>query len=209
MYLGRIVSAGMNKDGKPFIAYRVSSRSFPNRMAKSFEDKAAIIPKEGYLEDIFENAYIAYNCVRIVDDVAIVSNGSHTDVISDKIAIGMNIRDAMTLTLLTMDYEKDDFNTPRIAAAIKSTTDENNYEAYIGIVTDGKVLVEKIEYGKAAFISTYECQSPQEVEFTAESSKSAAQFILDGGEFKKFTNPVGSVGSVFDGKWNIESINLE
>ena len=208
MYLGRIVSAGMTSDKKPFIAYRVSSRSFPNRMAKSFEDKASIIPKEGYEKDIFENAYIAYNCVRIVDDVVIVSNGSHTDVIADKIAVGMNIKDAMALTLLTMDYEKDDFNTPRIAAAISSSTDEDSYEGYIGIVTDGKVLVEKIEYGKAVFISTYECQSPVEVEFTASDSKSAAQFVIDGGEFKKFTNPVGSVGSVFDGKWTMESINL-
>jgi IMP cyclohydrolase len=53
MYLGRIVSVGMNSEKKPFIAYRVSSRSFPNRMAKSFENKAAIIPKEGYEKDIF------------------------------------------------------------------------------------------------------------------------------------------------------------
>ena len=29
MYLGRIVAAGMTRDGKPFAAYRVSSRSFP------------------------------------------------------------------------------------------------------------------------------------------------------------------------------------
>ncbi|MBZ9571188.1 IMP cyclohydrolase [Methanobrevibacter sp. TMH8] len=208
MYLGRIVSVGMNSEKKPFIAYRVSSRSFPNRMAKSFEDKAAIIPKEGYETDIFENAYIAYNCVKIVGDIAIVSNGSHTDVIADKIAVGMNIKDAMALSLLAMDYEKDDYNTPRIAAAITSTTDENKYEAYIGIVTDGKVLVEKLEHGKAAFISTYECQSPEEVEFTAKNSASAAKLILDEGEFKKFTNPVASVGSVFDGKWKIESINL-
>jgi len=208
MYLGRIVSVGMTSEKKPFIAYRVSSRSFPNRMAKSFEGKASIIPKEGYEKDIFENAYIAYNCVKIVGDVAIVSNGSHTDVIADKISVGMNIKDAMALSLLAMDYEKDDYNTPRIAAAITSTTDEDSYEAYIGIVTDGKVLVEKVDYEKAAFISTYECQSPEKVEFTATDSASAAKLILNEGEFEKFTNPVTSVGSVFDGEWKIESINL-
>lgn len=208
MYLGRIVSAGMNDEGSPFIAYRVSSRSFPNRMAKSFEDKAGIIPKEGYETDIFENAYIAYNCVKIVDNIAIVSNGSHTDVIADKISVGMNIRDAMALSLLTMDYEKDDYNTPRIAAAIKSNTDEDNYEGYIGIVTDEKILVKEIEYGKAMFISTYECQSPKNVEFSAKDSKSAAKLIFDEGEFEKFTNPVASVGSVFDKEWKIEPLNL-
>ncbi|MDR0900327.1 MAG: IMP cyclohydrolase [Methanobrevibacter sp.] len=208
MYLGRIVSVGMNNEKKPFIAYRVSSRSFPNRMAKSFEDKAAIIPKEGYETDIFENAYIAYNCVKIVDNIAIVSNGSHTDVIADKIAVGMNIKDALSLSLLAMDYEKDDYNTPRIAGVVTSNTQENEYEAYIGIVTDEKLLVEKLEYGKAAFISTYECQSPEEVDFTAKDSKEAAKLILNEGDFEKFTNPVASVGSVFDEKWNIESINL-
>ena len=31
MYLGRIISAGKTEDGKPYVAYRVSSRSFPNR----------------------------------------------------------------------------------------------------------------------------------------------------------------------------------
>jgi len=208
MYLGRIVSAGMNIDGKPFIAYRVSSRSFPNRMAKSFEGKASIIPKEAYEKDIFENEYIVYNCVKIVNDIAIVSNGSHTDVITDKISVGMNIKDAMALTLLAMDYEKDEYNTPRIAAVIKPATGKYIYDAYIGIVTDEKILVEKIPHGEAIFISTYECQSPEKIEFGAVDSKSAAKLILDERDFKKFTNPVASVGSVFNGKWKIESMNL-
>ena len=208
MYLGRIVSVGMNSEKKPYIAYRVSSRSFPNRMAKSFENKASIIPKEGYEKDIFENAYIAYNCVKIVGDVAFVSNGSHTDVIADKIAIGMNIKDAMALSLLAMDYEKDDYNTPRIAGVVTSNTNENSYECYIGIVTHEKILVEKIDLGEAAFISTYECQNPMPVKFTAKTSDEGAKLILDQGDFAKFTNPVASVSSIFDGKWDISSMNL-
>ena len=208
MYLGRIVSVGMNTEGKPFVAYRVSSRSFPNRMAKNFDDKASIIPKKGYENDIFENAYIAYNCIKIVDNIAIVSNGSHTDVIADKIAVGMNIKDAMALSLLTMDYEKDDFNTPRIAGVVTSNTDESSYECYIGIVTHEKILVEKVNLGKAAFISTYECQSPTQVNFTAKTSSEGAKLILDQGDFAKFINPVTSVASIFDGKWDISTLNL-
>ena len=208
MYLGRILSVGMNSEGNPFVAYRVSSRSFPNRMAKDFDDKAAIIPKEGYLEDIFENAYIAYNCIKIVNNTAIVSNGSHTDVIADKIAIGMNIKDAITLSLLAMDYEKDDYNTPRIAGVVTSNTNEDSYECYIGIITHEKILVEKVDLGKAAFISTYECQSPETVNFTAKTSKEGAKLILDKGDFAEFTNPVASVASIFDGKWSISSLNL-
>ena len=108
MYLGRILAVGSNEEGS-FVAYRVSSRSFPNRMTKSFPESVAVVPKEGFEKDIYKSPYIAYNCIRIVDDVAVVSNGSHTDVIAEKIASGMTIRDALALSLLTMDYEKDDF----------------------------------------------------------------------------------------------------
>ena len=109
MYTGRILSIGMNCEGKPFVAYRVSSRSFPNRQCLKFDNRASIVPKEGFEKDIFENTYITYNCIRIVKDMAIVSNGSHTDVIADKIALGMNIKDAIAYSLLTLDYEKDDY----------------------------------------------------------------------------------------------------
>ena len=144
MYTGRILSTGMNTDGKPFVAYRVSSRSFPNRQCLKFDGRAAIVPKEGFEKDVFESIYISYNCIRIERDMAIVSNGSQTDVIADKIALGMNIKDALAYSLLTMDYEKDDYNTPRIAAVVTSTDNEDEYESYIGIVNDKKILVEQV-----------------------------------------------------------------
>lgn len=200
MYLGRILSVGSNENG-PFVAYRVSSRSFPNRMAKSFEDSVAIIPKEGHEKDIFKNPYIAYNCIKIVGDVAVVSNGSHTDVIADKIAVGMNIKDALALSLIAMDYEKDDFNTPRIAGAITK-----DGEAYIGIVTHESVLVEKVPSGKSYYISTYEQIKPDEVEFNAKNAQDAAQFIMDQGKFKDFTNPVTSAAAFAGDTWEISSI---
>ena len=203
MYLGRIVSAGMTTDGKPFIAYRVSSRSFPNRQAKKGEGEAAIIPKEGFETDIFKNTYIAYNCIKIVGDKAIVSNGSQTDVIADKISLGMNIKDALTYSLLTMDYEKDDYHTPRIAAVTSSASGKDDYECYIGIVTDEKILVEKVGYVEAVFISTYECVDPEPVKFTARNSEEAAQLIFDGGSFAEFEKPVTSAASIYDGKWDI------
>ena len=43
MYVGRIITVGMS-NGKPFIGYRVSSRSFPNRIAKIVDDKVQIWP---------------------------------------------------------------------------------------------------------------------------------------------------------------------
>ena len=152
MYTGRILSTGMNSEGKPYIAYRVSSRSFPNRQCLKYENRAAIVPKEGFEKDIFENPYITYNCIQIVGDVAVVSNGSQTDVIADKIRLGMNLRDALAYSLLTMDYEKDSYNTPRIAGVVKASEDEDEYKCYISIVNDNKILVEQVPYGKAAFI---------------------------------------------------------
>ena len=207
MYTGRILSVGMNCEGKPFIAYRVSSRSFPNRQCLKYDGRAAVVPIEGFEKDIFKNAYIAYNSIRIVDGAAIVSNGSQTDVIADKIALGMNLRDALAYSLLTMDYEKDDYNTPRIAAAVTSTAEEGEYECYIGIVNDKKILVEQVPYGEAAFISTYGSQVPDKVDFEAKTAADAAKFIFDEGTFANYEKPVTSTAAIFDGEWTIDVYN--
>ncbi|WP_405304207.1 IMP cyclohydrolase [Methanobrevibacter sp.] len=207
MYTGRILSIGMNSDGKPFAAYRVSSRSFPNRQCLKFENRAAVVPKEGFEKDIFKNTYIAYNSIRIVKDMAIVSNGSQTDVIADKIALGMNIKDALAYSLLTMDYEKDDYNTPRIAGVVTSGDNEDEYECYIGIVNDNKILVESVPYGDAAFISTYGSQVPDKVEFDAITAGESAKFIFDEGTFANYEKPVTSCAAVFDGEWTIDVYN--
>lgn len=200
MYLGRILAVGSTESGE-FVAYRVSSRSFPNRIAKSFEDRVSIIPTEGNEKDVFKNPYIAYNSIRIVDDIAVVSNGSHTDVIADKIASGMNIRDSIAYSLLTMDYEKDDFNTPRIAGATTL-----NGESYIGIVTHEDLIVQRVEKGKCAYISTYEQTVPNEVEFNANDALQAAQFIMDQGRFEEFTNPVTSAAAFGKDEWELGSV---
>ncbi|MDO5824393.1 IMP cyclohydrolase [Methanobrevibacter sp.] len=207
MYTGRILSAGMNCDGNSFVAYRVSSRSFPNRQCLKYENRASVVPKEGFEKDIYVNPYITYNCIRIVKDVAIVSNGSQTDVIADKIAVGMDMRDAMAYSLLTMDYEKDDYHTPRIAAVVSSSTDEDEYECFIGIVNDKKIFVEQVPYGKAAFISTYGSQLPDAVDFEAKTSSEGAKYIFDEGIFADYEKPVSSSASVFDGEWTIDVYN--
>ena len=201
MYLGRILAVGSTEEGK-FVAYRVSSRSFPNRMVKTFEDRAAIVPKEGHEKDVFKNPYIAYNCIKIVDDVAVVSNGAHTDIIAEKIASGMNIRDSIALTLLTMDYEKDELNTPRIAGA--TTLDG---DSYIGIVTRDGIVVEKVKSDQCSYISTYEHIKPNYVEFICNNAEEAAKFIYGGGKFEGFTNPVDSVAAFADNdEWKIGSL---
>ena len=176
MYLGRILAVGSTESGK-FVAYRVSSRSFPNRIAKSFENRVSIVPTEGNEKDVFKNPYIAYNSIKIVDDIAVVSNGSHTDVIADKIDSGMNIRDSIALSLLSMDYEKDDFNTPRIAGATTL-----NGDSYIGIVTHEDLIVQKVEKGKCAYISTYEHTKPMIVDFQGNKCPGSSTVHIGSGQ---------------------------
>jgi len=200
LYLGRILAVGSTKSGK-FVSYRVSSRSFPNRTAKTFDNRISIVPTEGNEKDVFKNPYIAYNSIKIVKDIAVVSNGSHTDVIADKIESGMNIRDSIALSLLSMDYEKDDFNTPRIAGA---TTIDG--DSYIGIVTHEDLIVEKVQKGKCAYISTYEHTRPNIVDFRATNAKEAAQYIMDQGKFQEFTNPVTAAAAFGIDKWELNSI---
>jgi IMP cyclohydrolase len=200
VYLGRILAVGSTESGS-FVAYRVSSRSFPKRISKTFYDRVSIVPTDGNEKDVFKNPYIAYNSVKIVKNIAVVSNGSHTDVIADKIATGMTIRDSIALSLLSMDYEKDDFNTPRIAGATTM-----NGDSYIGIITRDNLIVEKVEKGKCAYISTYEQTKPQNINFKATNAKEAAQFIMDQGKFEEFTNPVTSAAAFGLDKWEISSI---
>ncbi|MDI9614402.1 IMP cyclohydrolase [Methanothermobacter sp.] len=188
MYLGRILAVGRNSSGS-FVAYRVSSRSFPNRTARLLEERVAIVPVEGCEGDVFKNPYIAYNCIRIVDGTAVVSNGSHTDTIADKISLGMNLKDALGFSLLTMDYEKDELNTPRIAAAI------NDSDAFIGIVTEDGINIRRVPEGVSMYISTYEQTEPAETTFEAGNAEEAAEFILGGGDFATFTHPVTSAAA--------------
>ncbi|HNR33045.1 MAG TPA: IMP cyclohydrolase, partial [Candidatus Hydrogenedentes bacterium] len=134
MYIGRIVSVAKTRDGRLCAVYRVSSRSFPNRTAVVGADKVSIVPKPGHETDVQKNPYIAYNCVRVVSDsqVAVVTNGSHTDAIAEKIAQGMPVRDALALAMLALDYEKDQYNTPRISAV----ADKRDGAAWLAVVRD-------------------------------------------------------------------------
>ena len=201
MYLGRIVAIGMTKSGRAGAFYRVSSRSFPNRMAVLQGDKVAILPRPGFEGDLAKNPYISYNCVRIAGEYAVVSNGSQTDPIAEKIAAGMPVRDAFTLGLLALDYEKDSLDTPRIVAV----AGREDKVGYLGIIRKDAVLVRefKLEPGVARYISTYEKNAPADANidtgFQAACQNCAAQYVVDGGVFAGFEQPVTSAAAMEDG----------
>ena len=201
MYIGRIVAFGMTKDGRPCAMYRVSSRSFPNRRAVENNGNIAIIPREGAEGDLAKNPYISYNCLRVAGEWAIATNGSQTDPITEKIAAGMPVRDAITMCLLAMDYEKDSLDTPRVVAVVG----RKSKLGYLGIVRKDAVLVRDValEEGKIFHISTYEHNYPCDcfagTGFTAANADDAAKYVVDQGEFAGFEHPVTSCAAFFNG----------
>jgi len=130
MYLGRIVSVGLTLENKMTLMYRVSSRSFPNRIIREINGALAVIPASGFEKDIYQNPYISYNCLRADQQYAVVGNGTHADPVFEKVQSGMSMRDALCSVLFAMDYEHDSLNTPRIAAI----ADRENRTAALGVV---------------------------------------------------------------------------
>ena len=202
MYIGRIVSVVQTPEGKLGAVYRVSSRSFPNRTAVPAETKVSIVPKAGHEGDIHKNPYIAYNCVQVVCDgqVAVVTNGSQTDPIAEKIAQGMPVRDALTLTSLALDYEKDDYNTPRVSAV----ADKRDGSAWLATVRHDGIEVRQLPLkpGTFFYVATYEENSiclTQGGAYEATNTEEACAFILGQGVFAERTNPVTAVAAVDNG----------
>ena len=212
MYVGRIVAVGRTPQGRNAVLYRVSSRSFPNRRTVKTARGLAVVPIEGHEKDIFKNPYIAYNAVRVAGDpstgsggpstgsgqiVAVATNGSQTDPITEKIASGMSIRDAMAESLSVLDYEKDDFSTPRIAVAVARGADEG----WCGIVRKDALLVRSFPLvaGKVYYFATYEANEPRAdlvSDFRAASAAEAARWAIDGGRFADLEKPVCSAVAV-------------
>lgn len=199
MYVGRIVSVARMTDGRLCAAYRVSSRSFPNRTAVVTPDKVSIVPKAGHETDVHRNPYIAYNCVRIVRGgaIAVVSNGSQTDAIAEKIAMGMPVRDALAMAMLALDYEKDQYNTPRISAVIDKAAEAG----WLSVVRHDGLEVRRmpLELGRLFYVATYEenhVTTAQGDVFDAQSAEETCAFLLGRGVFATRDNPVTAVAAV-------------
>jgi len=192
MYVGRIVAVGMNKAGKLAGMYRVSSRSFPNRETRKIDDKVSVMPKPGFEDDLNKNPYIAYNCIRISGSKAVVTNGSHTDPIVEKISMGYPVRDALALSMLALDYEKDHLDTPRIAGVI----DAKSNRGFLAIVTKDSLIVKefKLNPGEAYYVATYEHTTPcvhfMDKNFDVASAEEANTYIFSKGVFADLEKPV-------------------
>ena len=191
MYVGRIVAVGRNRAGANAALYRVSSRSFPNRMAVEVEGRLAVVPRPGHEGDLHKNPYIAYNCLRIAGELAVASNGSHTDPIAEKLALGVPPRDALASVLLALDFEKDALQTPRIAGIAP----REGEVGWLAIVRHDALVVKAVplEPGRAWYIATYDHDDVREaqcVDFDAPDAEACARFAVDGGAFAGLEKPV-------------------
>jgi len=197
MYVGRIVAVGKNKAGANAVMYRVSSRSFPNRQAIDINGTLAIVPRVGSEADVKKNPYIAYNALRIAGDWAVATNGTHTDPIAEKISMGMPVRDALVLSLLALDYEKDKYDTPRIAAVVPRLGETG----WLAIVKKSGLVVQEVPLiiGQAKYIATYEADDVRDTqvsEFDAKTAIEAASFSVSGGAFAELEKPVTAAAAL-------------
>jgi len=191
MYVGRIVCIGRT-NGSPFVAYRVSSRSFPNRSAKAHEDAVEIVPKKGFEGDLKKNPYISYNAIKKQGKYVVVSNGAHTDLI-EKNLVEHEPKDALGFALLMMGHEKDSMDTPRIAGII----DTEKNVGWLGIIRKDYVCAEEFELQENSifYIATYELNKIEKnnvVLINEKDADSIAKFVVDGEFFSTLENPVCS-----------------
>jgi IMP cyclohydrolase len=173
MYIGRFVVVGPG-----LAAYRVSSRSFPNRQIVARDDRLTVTPTPDAPES--DNPYISYNCVRPADDgrSAAVGNGSHVDPIAEKLDLGYPARDALAESLLALDYEKDDYDTPRVAGVVAGrTAGDDDRAAFVGTVRRDALLVREVT--EPTLVATYELDTPTDVDFDAETASEAAEEAYD------------------------------
>lgn len=172
MYVGRIVVVGRS-DGRPFVAYRVSSRSFPNRRAEVRGKSILVSPLNP--ADLARNPYIAYNCIRVSGDVAVVANGTQADMIAEKIGDGQRPLDAIGLSLVAYGYERDELDTPRIAGVVRGD------RAWLGIARREAFRVE--EFGlvqdRALMVATYEKVDFSPLSFSGEGAEEIAKAAFD------------------------------
>ncbi|QLK24604.1 IMP cyclohydrolase [Natrinema zhouii] len=169
MYVGRFVVVGPEVG-----AYRVSSRSFPNREIAARDEALTVGPTDD--APATDNPYVSYNCLRVVEtptgETAVFGNGSHVDPIAEKLELGYPARDALAESLLALDYEKDDYDTPRIAATIGGDS-----EALIGTVRKDALLVETVD--EPTLVATYEKNAPEAIDLEAGSAAAAASEVYD------------------------------
>ncbi len=206
MYVGRAVAIGANMNGQALAGYRVSSRSFGHRQAVQNGSEVVIVPQTGSEDYAIQSPYVSYTCTSLTKRYSVVSNGTHTTIIANKLSDGYSMRDALSQTLISMDFEHDHLNTPRIAGIVEP----QSMTGYLGVVTKADVQIKKftLEAEKAWFVTTYELCEPKSTQtlssFDAVNADDTCQHLLHGPDGSKFDHPVLAVATVWnDRDWEV------
>jgi IMP cyclohydrolase len=110
------------------------------------------------------------------------------------------VRDALALTSLALDFEKDDYNTPRISAV----ADKRDGSGWLAVVRHDGVEVRRLplEPGRFFYVATYEENSISLAQcgaYDATNVQEACAFILGRDVFAERTNPVTAVAALDNG----------
>lgn len=192
MYVGRIVGVGRSQKGDLIAAYRVSSRSFPNRNVEKLGDTMRIIAQQGSADAASDSPYIAYECLIWNSRFAVVSNGTHTRPIYERLKAGNAPRDAIVSVLVGLDREFDQHDTPRICGLV----DLAENRLWLGSITATSLSVIPIEArpGQLAYITTYEFPLPRteqiDQDLDAVDPNAVCSHITRESVFSQFENPV-------------------
>jgi IMP cyclohydrolase len=175
MYVGRFLVVAPEVG-----AYRVSSRSFPNRRAVERDGAVTVEPTPDAPPS--DNPYISYNCLRRTGRGVVIGNGSHVDPIAEKLELGTPARDALGGPLAALDFEKDDYDTPRIAGIVglredPAVGDGEEPGAMVGTVRRDALLVERVT--EPTLVATYERDSPEPFDLAATDAAGAARELYD------------------------------
>jgi IMP cyclohydrolase len=186
MYVGRLCVVSPT-----VAAYRVSSRSFPNRRVVAREDDGevptlTVAPTPDAPET--DNPYVSYNCLRPAGEGVVLGNGSHVDPVAEKVDLGYPARDALASVLLSLDFEKDDYDTPRIGGYLDGD------RAVVGVVRRDALLVESVS--EPTLVATYEEDRPTPFAFDADDAATAARAAYD----LDFEHPVCAAGVTVEGE---------
>ncbi len=184
MYVGRLLVVGPGVG-----AYRVSSRSFPNRAIEARDGgRLAVVPTAD--AEATDNPYVSYDCLRVVgrgddagdDPQVALGNGTHVGAVAGKLELGYPPRDALATALLATDFERDEYDTPRIAGVVTGAG------ATVGIVRRDALLVRRV--AEPTLLATYERDEPEPFGFAATTASEAAReaYALD------FEHPVCAAG---------------
>jgi IMP cyclohydrolase len=184
MYVGRLCVVAPS-----VAAYRVSSRSFPNRrvVTREGDDRAPTLTVAPTPDAPgTDNPYVSYNCLRPAGDGVVLGNGSHVDPVAEKVDLGYPARDALASVLLSLDFEKDDYDTPRIAGYLDGD------RGVVGVVRRDALLVEGAT--EPTLVATYEEDRPTPFAFAADDAATAARAAYD----LDFEHPVCAAGVTVD-----------